>query len=320
MNVLPVRAVAPAIAFAVAALILACAQPGPDEGAEPDTLDAAADTVASAEPGVMEVTAVDYAFESPVEVPSGWTTIRMDNAGREPHFMVLWKLPEGKTIDDYVAEVVPAFVIGYDSLKAGVVDAAGAGALVGANLPEWFADVTPMGGPGMLTPGVAGETTMELTPGTYIMECYVKTADGRFHGELGMLKQFEVTADPTGIAEPSADLEMTLTNTSIGTDGPVTAGEHTIAVTWEEHPQGLGNDVHVAKLDSATSLDAVAAWMDWMNLEGFMPPAPAEFLGGAQEMPVGTASYFTVTLEPGRYAWVSEATTTDRLIEEFTVE
>ncbi len=30
------------------------------------------------------------------------------------------------------------------------------------------------------------------------------------------------------------------------------------------------------------------------------------FLGGTNEMPAGTTSYFTVVLEPGNYAWVSE--------------
>lgn len=308
------------VLFAVVAVLASCQPADTEEGTEPDTLAAAADTVAAAEPGVFEVTAVDYAFESATEIPSGWTRIRMDNAGQEPHFMSLWKLPEGTTYEEYLAEVPAAFAIGYDSLVAGTVDAAGAGQLIGANLPEWYAGVKPMGGPGMLTAGHTGVTTVNLEPGTYVMECYVKTADGRFHGELGMIKELTVTSDSTGMAEPGADLEMTLTNTSIGADGPVSAGEHTIAVHYEEHPQGLGNDVHVARLDSATDLSEVAAWMDWMNQEGFMPPAPAEFLGGAQEMPVGATSYFTVTLEPGRYAWVSEATTADRLVEEFTVE
>ena len=304
-------------------MLTACQPADTEEGAEPDTLDAAADTAAvgPAEPGVFEVTAVDYAFDSATEIPSGWTRIEMVNEGAEPHFMSLWKLPEGKTLDDYIAEVVPAFVIGYDSLVAGTTDPAGAGQLIGENLPAWFADVTPMGGPGMLSAGHTGVTTVNLEPGTYVMECYVKTAEGKFHGELGMIKELTVTDQSTGMAEPEGDVRFTLTNTSIAPEDSVTAGEHTFAVTFEEHPEaGLGNDVHLARLDEGTSIDSLAAWMDWMNLEGFMPPAPAEFVGGAQEMPVGTTAYFTATLEPGRYAWVSEATTTDRLVEEFTVE
>jgi hypothetical protein len=37
-----------------------------------------------------------------------------------------------------------------------------------------------------------------------------------------------------------------------------------------------------------------------------MSPAPAEFLGGTNEMPAGATSYFNVTLEPGDYAWIAE--------------
>lgn len=311
-------AVSAVLSVVVAVLVTSCQPADTEDGAEPDTLDAAADTTEAS--GVVEVTAVDYAFQAPAEIPSGWTTIRVANQGEEPHFMTLWRLPDGKTIDDYRAEAVPAFVMGYDSLVAGAVDAAGTWRIIGENLPEWFADVRPMGGPGMLTAGHTGQATMNLDPGTYVIECYVKTADGRFHGELGMLRELTVTEESSGMAEPAADAEMTLTNASIGPEDPVTAGRHTFAVHYEEHPEGLGNDVHVARLDEATDLAEVAAWMDWMNLEGFAPPAPAEFLGGVHEMPVGSTSYFTVTLDPGRYAWVSEATAADRLVEEFTVE
>jgi len=293
----------------------------PAEQDEPGT-GPAADTPAEAPgPDVVKVAALDYAFQMPAEVPSGWTTFRLANDGEEPHFMVLWKLPEGRTLDDYLAEITPAFVIAYDSIVAGTVDAAGAGVLIGENLPEWFAEMKPMGGPGMVTPGRSVATTMNLEPGTYVAECYVKTAEGEFHGELGMIAQLTVTDDATGAAPPAADAGMTLTSTSIGTDGPVAAGERTFAVHYEEHPQGgLGHDVHVARLGEDADLDAIAAWMDWLNVEGFRDPAPVEFVGGVQEMPVGATSYFTVNLEPGRYAWVSEATTTERLVETFTVE
>lgn len=314
-----------AIAFAVSSL--AACQPAEDGEAEPEapdtTAEETADTtaIAPAEPGVVDVAAVDYAFRMPGEIPSGWTTFRLTNEGEEPHFMILWKLPEGKTLQAHLDEVVPAFAMAYDSLLAGAVDRAGANEILARELPAWFADVDPMGGPGILTPGEVGSATVDLEPGTYVVECYIKTAEDEFHGELGMIRALTVTEDSTGVTAPEADMEMTLTNTEIGTDGPVPAGRRTFAVHYEEHPElGLGNDVHVARLDETTDLGVVAAWMDWMNLDGMQAPAPVEFVGGAEEMPVGSTSYFTVDLEPGRYAWVSEATTTDRLIEAFTVE
>lgn len=297
----------------------ACGQTEPGQQAD---IPSPADTVAQepSQPGVVEVSAVDYAFHMPTQIPSGWTTFRMRNEGEEPHFMTLWKLPEGKTFQDYSSEIASVFVMAYDSLEAGAVDAAGANEILSRELPAWMAEYLPMGGPGLLSPGRSVETTVNLEPGTYVAECYIKTAEGEFHGELGMISELTVTADSTRMAEPAADLEMTLTNASIGTEGPVSAGEHTIAVHYQEHPAGLGNDVHVVRLDEGTDLAQVAAWMDWMNLEGFMPPAPAEFVGGVHEMPVGSTSYFTVRFDPGRYAWVSEATATDRQVREFAVE
>lgn len=301
-----------------AASLVACQPAERDEAADAES---EADAEPSPDDGVVEVAAVDYAFRMPAEVPSGWTTFRMTNEGEEPHFLVLWKLPEGRTLRDYMEQVVTPFVTAYDSLEAGTVDPAGAGRILGERLPEWYGAVQPMGGPGILTPGRVGQATVDLEPGTYVVECYIKTPDGQFHGELGMIAQLTVTSDSTGMAEPEADMEMTLTSTAIGSEGPVTAGERTFAVHYREHPElGLGNDVHVARLDEGTSLEEVSAWMDWMNLDGLKAPAPVEFVGGAQEMPVGTTSYFTVTLEPGRYAWVSEATTTDRQVREFTVQ
>jgi hypothetical protein len=46
--------------------------------------------------------------------------------------------------------------------------------------------------------------------------------------------------------------------------------------------------------------------MDWSAPGGLQTPAPAEFLGGLNEMPAGSTGYFTVDLEPGEYAWISE--------------
>ncbi len=94
-----------------------------------------------------------------------------------------------------------------------------------------------------------------------------------------------------------------------------------MAVHFDEHPAaGLGNDVHVVRLEPDTDLDPVMEWMDWLNLNGLRAPAPARFVGGAQEMPVGHTAYFTVELEPGRYAWITETAAARGMVKEFTVE
>ncbi len=270
---------------------------------------------------VVEVTALDYALQAPDEIPSGWTTFRLQNEGAEHHFMLLNRLPDGKTLEEYGQEVGLPFDTVWDSLRTGVMDKAEAGQLLGQLLPAWYASVQQMGGPGLVAAGGTGETTVNLEPGTYVMECYVKTADGKFHSSLGMARQLTVTSGPSGGPPPEADVDIALSNFELTIDGEVASGPHTIAVHFEEHPEvGLGNDVHLVRLEAGTDLDQVTKWMDWMDINGLREPAPAQFLGGAQEMPVGYTSYFTVDLAPGRYAWIAEASADKEMVKEFTVE
>jgi hypothetical protein len=50
---------------------------------------------------VVEITAVDYAFQSPDSIPSGWVTLRMANRGEEHHHFHLYRLPDDRTYGDY---------------------------------------------------------------------------------------------------------------------------------------------------------------------------------------------------------------------------
>lgn len=269
---------------------------------------------------LVEVIAADFAFEAPSEIRSGWVTFRMRNEGKEHHFFLLNRLPDGKTFENYQEEVGTPFDTVWHALLTGAVDKAEAGQMLGRLLPEWYASVRQMGGAGLLAPGRSVRTTVNLEPGTYVMECYVKTADGTFHTSLGMMLPITVTGVPSGGSAPDAGIEITLSNFQIAVEGEVTPGEHTVAVHFEEHPEfGLGNDVHVVRLEAGTDLDEVVRWMDWMNVDGLRAPAPAVFVGGTQEMPVGYTAYFTIELLPGRYAWISEVTAGDGMVKEFTV-
>jgi hypothetical protein len=307
-----------AVGTVLAATSLVACQPA-DNG-QPAEAGSEAATETSPGAHVVEVIARDYAFDAPAEIPSGWTTFRLKNEGKEHHFLLLQHLPEGKTLEEYMEEVALPFDSVWHELKRGLGKAE-AGALLGQLLPEWFASVKQMGGPGLVAPGGVAQTSVKLEPGTYVMECYVKTPDGEFHGMLGMARQLTVTSDPSGASAPEADLEITLSNLELAIEGDVTGGDQTVAVHFEEHPEfGLGNDVHVVRLEDGTDLDDVASWMDWMNVDGLREPAPAAFVGGAHEMPVGHTSYFTVDLTPGRYAWIAESAADKGMVREFAID
>lgn len=303
--------------FAVCALIAAACQPAAEVPAGERS--APADPVASA-PRVVEVRTTDYAFHAPSRLASGWTTLRMTNEGEEPHFLVLWMLPEDKDFDAYVQEVYDPFMAAFEPYKAGETERDELFATLGETLAPW-ANLAMMGrgGVGFLSPGRTGETTVNLAPGNYVMECYMIDAEGKVHNQLGMLRPLTVTAEGTGASPPEADAALTLSNAGIAIDNGLGPGRHTVRVTVAEAPEGLlGHDVHLARLADDTALAELIPWMDWVD--GLTPPAPAEFLGGAEQVPPGHTSYVTVELEPGRYAWISEGYAGEGLVEEFRVE
>jgi hypothetical protein len=304
----------------VAAVHTACepADPG-DVGAGEAVSEATAETVHDG--NVVEMTAVDYAFVGPAEIPSGWTTFRLKNEGMEHHFLLLNRLPDDKTFEEYVAEVAVPFDSVWHELRSGAIDKPEAGAMLGRLLPAWYGSVAQMGGPGLVAAGGVAETTVMLEPGNYVMECYVKTPDGEFHASLGMARPLTVTSESSEALPPEASLDITLSNYELAIEGDVTAGQHTVAVHFREHPElGLGNDVHVVWLEGETDLSEVVSWMDWMNVSGLREPAPADFVGGAHEMPVGYTAYFTVDLAPGRYAWIAESAADKGMVKEFRIE
>ncbi len=308
---------APVLAF------LALAGCQPDDAAE--TEDAAVEASADADVGslaenVVTVTARDFSFEVPAEIPSGWTTFRYRNMGAQEHFMAISRMPEGTTVEDYRNDVAAgAFGGAMGPYYEGEVELGTALDNLGALLPAWFFEVISAGGPGLISAGGTAVTTVELDPGYYVIECYVKAPDGRFHAELGMLEGFVVTDEQNGASAPEADFDVTLANYVIDAPGTVSAGKHTIRVRYLQDPEGmLRHDVHLAKLGPDADLAALVPWMSW--IDGMVSPAPATFIGGSEQMHAGDVSYMSVDLEPGAYAWISEGYATQGMVKEFVVE
>ena len=274
----------------------------------------------SSDQNVVDVIAKDFRFEMVDSIPSGWTTFRLKNMGHAEHFFLLSLLPESVTFDDYKTEVGRPFDIVFDSLKAGSSKADAINLLV-QSVPSWyFTSVKQMGGTGIISMHKSTQVTLNLVPGTYVMECYIKE-QGVFHTALGMIRQVTVTEEVSEMKPPEANVNVYLTNDAITTEGEISSGVNTFAIHFKEHPEaGVGNDLHLIRVNENTDLNAVLDWMDWTNIMGLEPPAPAEFLGGSQEMPVGSTSYFTVNLNPGSYAFVNEAVMREGNSLEFEVD
>lgn len=273
------------------------------QGTEPPIID---------QPGLIEITAVGLEFEGPTEIPSGWTTIRLMNASEMTHFALFARYPSGRGVEDHQELVAPVFQEGMDLLNEGQPDAA---MEAFGNIPEWFGEIVFFGGPGFVSPGRTTEVTANLPPGTYVVECYVKTG-GIFHsynpsaGEYGMVHEITVTDEMNGHAEPAADFEMTLSrDDGIEIVDDIVPGRHTVAVRFEDqgpHENFVGHDVQLVRLNDDQDLEDLGTWMDWTQPTGLETPASFEFVGGTNEMPGGETVYLTIDVEPGRYAWVAE--------------
>jgi hypothetical protein len=271
--------------------------------------------------GNMVVVETDHMdFHLPDEILSGWTTFRYKNNDHHTHFFLLEKMPvidgEQKNLDDYFNEVVPVFDAAMELINDGKT---GEGLAEFANLPAWSFAREYIGGVGLLGPGQTGQTMQYLEPGTYIMECYVKT-DGIFHTSDGMAAQFVVKEEKSKAKPPKPTLHLYVDNDGYELKGHTRPGLHIMKVHYmEQAPPGtysnfVGHDVNLVKIEDEADIDAVNNWMNWVDVDGLNTPAPATFLGGVQEMPAGdkvsrNTAYVTFRLEPGQqYGLVGEVT------------
>jgi len=108
----------------------------------------------------------DYAFDPSTPLTAGHHVIRVENAGPQPHEVVLVKLDAGKTMQDFA---------------------------------NWAAKLQgpppgqPMPGVSPMSPGEAATITVDLSPGEYGFVCFVgDNKDGKPHLAHGMIKQFTV--------------------------------------------------------------------------------------------------------------------------------
>src|SRR5678816_2413505 len=81
-------------AAVVAALVLGGC--GSERRVEAPPRDAPPATPAAATPEILTVTASDYRFDAPDQIPAGLVTVQLVNRGPSPHHVQLLRLGEGK--------------------------------------------------------------------------------------------------------------------------------------------------------------------------------------------------------------------------------
>jgi hypothetical protein len=217
---------------------------------------------------VLDVRGDEYAFVMSEQTQPGWTTIDFTNTGVEPHEFALFRLDEGKTIDD-VQELLsdPA------AQQQGP--------------PEW---VTIVAGVPTLAAGAESALTQELEPGRHVLVCFLEGPSGRPHFADGMIRELEVAGEARG-DEPDADAELALGE---GLEAPeVEAGERTLRFRNDgAEPSSL----FLVAYEPGKTAEDLERWEE----AGAKGPSPAEFLGGAIDVPPRSSVYYRIDLEQGR--------------------
>lgn len=294
--------------------------------------------VAKVGPGVVDVTtyhdqeANKHRFNlSTNEIPSGWNTFRLNNATHSDHFFLMYKVPQEAIgaaeeagqdlLTHWYQTVTVPFQEEFKPYIAGNISygdfANNLIAKISAMAP-WFLNpgAVAIGGPGITAAGHTSQTTVNLSPGVYIAECYVKDENQEFHSYNGMLDMVTVKEESSGRKEPMTTMNITVSQSGIENPSSVRPGIHNIAIHFKEQPalgyeHLLGHNVQLVRLEEGydkSILNVLGDWMDWTKKDGLVERSPegTTFLGGVMEMPGGNTAYFSVNIKPGNYAWIAE--------------
>jgi len=267
------------------------------------------ETVVVEKENVIEIITKNMDFQMPDTISSGWNTFRYKNLSPQTHFFLVDKYPEGKTSEDAEKLVAPVFDSAMKLIMEGKTEE---GYAEFAKLPEWFGEVVFVGGSGLLSPNQIGETTLNLKPGKYIIECYVKMSNGIFHTSMGMTKDIVVSNADSGNNALTSDIDISISSTDgIVFNDSISSGKHIFSVLYKDqivHENFVGHDINLVKLDENANLEELEKWMNWADPKGLIEPAPnaVTFIGGVNDMPEGNIGYFSANLEPGNYALISE--------------
>jgi len=115
----------------------------------------------------LALTLADYAFGFSAPPTAGRHVVRVENAGPQPHEIAIFRLHDGKTMDEFMQ-----FAATYQG-----------------PMPA-----TSVGGVPGIAAGDVAYVHLDLLPGNYVALCFLVDAnDGKMHAEHGMVLPFQVS-------------------------------------------------------------------------------------------------------------------------------
>ena len=202
--------------FGLGLLATACGDSAGPNAAQPSTVETIYPVTTAAPAGTartVEVVATDFGFQLPAaKVPAGPVALALVNKGAEVHQLTLVRLAGGVRAEDVVA--------GLRNGDAGVL-----------------AGTTSVGGPNAVRPGGKGSVSVDLSPGTYMMVCYIPSPkDQQAHSQKGMANSFTVDGPapaPSGVA-PSTRGTITITEGGYQVPAGLTSGSYRVVNEFDQ--------------------------------------------------------------------------------------
>lgn len=260
------RVAATMAAVALAVLAGACGDTDPvtPAQAQPAVSDDAAPAAER-----LDVVAGEYEFDlSATTVAAGRLPLTLRNEGVEPHQLMVARLHDDVTLDDYLA----ADAEGEEAASALVDEAGGVNAVDAGTSRTGYAD---------------------LEPGDYIVLCFLPTPAGPSHLHEGMAAALTVVDAPVVGAPASVneidlvDFGFTLPESGLGQPGPY----HVVNKGQSDHELAL------MRVDDDKGFADVVTFLQG----GFRGEQPLAFVGGAGGVEPGADTYVDLDLEPGTY-------------------
>lgn len=218
----------------------------------------------------LSIKGTDFAFEAPEQIAPGLTLVTLDNTGAAPHNLLIARLKDGKTVDEFKAATAKG--------PAGIVPL-----------------IDMYGGTTFTAPGQRRQVVLDLAAGQYVMLSTFAGEDKRPDFAKGMLRSISVAGTaPSSTPEPSADVTITLQDKAAYTfSAQVKTGKQ----TWRIAHQGQApHNIVVAKLAAGKTKEDFAAWLGTRA-----GAAPAEFVGGTHTLGPGKRGWVILELSAGDY-------------------
>ncbi len=121
---------------------------------------------------------MDFTFMVEAPLKAGPHTFSVENAGKEPHDIVMLKLAQGKTLDEVRRFLNPERARRPNEASQ--------------PQPSFESLVTMVGGIAVIAPGMKVFFAADVPQGEYVLVCMTTAPDGRSHIEHGMIQQIRV--------------------------------------------------------------------------------------------------------------------------------